>query len=187
MTIRMQDRRPHERVHPDTLRRLAQLAEDRDALVVELEAAEAEAKRIKARIERIDTMDMVDAMHQAGVDDFTRHGRKYGLRLWVGGVWPKDPAAARDAEEYLVARRAGGLLKVSVQADFGRDERADAEDAFRALSGGTTARTSIRSAVHPMTLRSWARKRLEDGDEIDLDRLGLRAGHRVTVRKGRRG
>lgn len=126
---------------------------------------------------------LTEAMLEAGVDSFDSNLRRFKLYNFYTGSWPKDPQMADRATEYLKERRADGLLKTTVTCEFGREEHKIAE---KLASDIVEFSPVLKSGVHVMTLRSWVRKRVEEGMEIDLEILGLSSGQTVKITKLRR-
>lgn len=164
----------------DMLKKMSKLAEEASVISKNIESATKMLNEMSKRLREIEQHDMVQLMEEAGVDTFSAHGLKFTLALWVGGVWPKDEAKAREATEYLESVDAAGLLKTTVSANFGRDEYELAKRVFEVMSDACDP--TMKSGVHPMTLRAWARRRLEEGTEINLPALGLIAGRHVKVK-----
>ena len=161
-------------------RKLNELAEKALNIRASIGNYKAQIKILNEKLGNIERHDMVELMHEFGVDEFVYGGKKFALGMWVGGVWPKDPEEAEKATNYLESIDAAGLLKTFVSAQFGRDERERANQVYEALK--QLCDPKMESKVHPQTLRAWAKRRLSQGADIDLDTLGLKVGSIVNVR-----
>ncbi len=75
---------------------------------------------------------------------------------------------------------AEGLIKSRLEISAGRESHAEIRKIAESLADWGP---KLDSSVHTMTLRAFARRRLESGDPIDLDALGLFAGPVVKVKK----
>lgn len=161
--------------------KISDLAEEAIQIRASIDSHQSRISELNKRLATIEQQDMVEMMHEAGVDEFVYKGRKFALKLWVGGTWPKDPEKAAAATQYLEDIGADGILKTIVSADFGKEQHQIAQLVYELM--GEHCDPKIKSAVHVMTLRSFARRRLAEGTSIDLEALGLIAGHTVNVRK----
>ena len=160
--------------------KLSALAEEALRVRASIDAHQTRISQLNKKLARIERGDMVEMMAEAGVEEFVYSGKKFALKMWIGGVWPKDPEKAQQATRYLENRGADGLLKTVVTADFGRDQHDRAQEVYDNMRNYCDPK--IKSTVHPMTLRAWARRRLSEGEDIDLESLGLIAGHVVNVK-----
>ena len=160
--------------------KLSDLAERALQIRADIEKHQKLIKIMSESLRDIERHDMVELMNESGVEEFVYKGKKFALKLWIGGVWPKSDESAEKATKYLDSIDAAGLLKTFVSAQFGRDEHEQAQQVYDTLL--RVCDPKMESKVHPMTLRAWARRRLAEGMDIDLDTLGLIAGHIVSVR-----
>jgi hypothetical protein len=65
-----------------------------------------------------------------------------------------------------------GIIKMAVSLSFGKGESAAAELAVKTLHEAGYEPTQAES-VHPATLKSFVKERLEDGDNIPIDVFGI--------------
>ena len=166
----------------DALKKMSLLAEEASDLDGEINSLQEIIKQKAKRLNEIKQQDMIHLMDEAGVSTFTFNGLKFTADTWFGGTWPKNKGAARDATNYLESIDASGIIKTTVSADFGREEYNLARKVYDYLAADICD-PKIKTAVHPMTLRSWAKRRMEEGAAIDLPIIGLITGRHVKVTK----
>lgn len=98
-----------------------------------------------------------------------------------------DPVARASAFAYLEELGEGKVVQRFLTISMGKDA-ASVENRIREAVAVIQAEVKVpitlepEITVHPSTLSSIARKRLTDGDDIDLKRLGLVNVRRATVK-----
>lgn len=141
-------------------------------LVEQLEADLAQAKKL---LHEIRTKNVPDIMAEIQSDHFNFGGYEVKVEDFVSGSLPKDPEKKQKAIDLLSEYGADGLLKTELSLEFGKSQHNEAINLYHELQEQGYG-AFINSTVHPMTLMSWAKQRLRDGEEIDLEALGLYAG-----------
>lgn len=146
------------------------------ANLVELErqvAAKEEAlSALNARVRGIKEETIPMAMQELGLSSITL---TTGEQLSVfQEVYASIPVANREqAYEWLEEHGFGGLIKISVNAEFGKGERERAEAAFN-LMYEFGAAPELSRGVHAQTLKAFLKEQLATGSDIDLDLFGAR-------------
>ena len=161
----------------DKLRALHNLAEEAIALERAIFDTEGVLKAQKAALQTIKTRRMPDLQMEIQQPLFVYHNRQFYLSDYVSGSLPKEEhaEARRSAISYLGELGEDGLIKTMLTVPFGKSQHNEALDLYEQLKE-TGYPVSIESGVHAQTLQAFARRKLEDGEKIDWERLGLFVG-----------
>ena len=130
-------------------------------------------------------VDLPDAMRDAGMSDFTlTDGTKVKTEIKLIGSKLVNPVGLAYVEEHGGA----SLIKTTLIAELDRGDLAEARALLAELRAHRLAnrfkRLELEESVHQSTLASFAGKKLEDGEDVPLERLGVR--RRVTAIVGSR-
>lgn len=149
---------------------LARALLNADLAVEEADKALKDAKE-RARVIREETIP--NAMQELGITSMVL---ETGQTLKVAQeVYASIPAAQKSAAfKWLNDNGFGGLIKVSVEADFGKGEAEEAKELLQELTGrGLT--TSFSEDVHAQTLKAFLKEQIAKGnEELPLDLFGAR-------------
>jgi hypothetical protein len=163
---------------------------------------EGDLKAAKVTYQQMSTKDVPDLMMELGQPTWTAGDYELALSDFVNGSLPKvnDPQGnpipggqeRRDkAIRLLETYGAAGLIKTELSIEFGKSQHNEAIDLAERLKAEGHP-VNLDSGVHPQTLMAFARQRIEDGQDIDLDALGLYTGKVVkpklskTAKKARK-
>lgn len=156
---------------PATLERISQLAETARRLEQEMERLTIELAEKQDRHSNIMRNIMPDMMLELGMKDFTlTDGSKVAIKESINASISEanKPAAFAWLEEHSF----DGIIKTKVSADFGKGEIDGARKAVEALEQAGFSAAMDRS-VHAMTLKSFVKEQLEEGNAIPLDLFGV--------------
>lgn len=161
---------------------LKEVADDAVALERQVADVEATLKEMKRELHKVKSEVLPAKMAEAGVSDLKlADGTSISIKDFVSGSLPKDPALKASAIKWLEDNEAGGLIKSTVKAVFGKGEHA----AATALAEGLVKdgyQTDLDNGVHASTLQAFARERLKNGEPIPLEDLGLYAGQVAKIK-----
>lgn len=129
----------------------------------------------KEHLHHLRTRQVPDMMAEIQSDHFTFRGYEIKIDDLVSGSLPKDPEAKQRAIAWLEQHDAGGLVKTELSIGFGRSQHNEALNLYARLAEEGLP-VLAESGVHPQTLAAWARKRLEEGEPLDPETLGLFVG-----------
>lgn len=89
------------------------------------------------------------------------------------------------ALKWLIDNNYGGLIKTEVAIAF---ERGDYEAAQKAMDELTEKYGEVqgKQAVHPATLKSFVKERMEAGDNIPMDLFSVHPYSKATLKKGKK-
>lgn len=158
----------------DTLRKHCEEAVELEKVVLGYESA---MKAAKARLHKLRTMEIPEAMSEAGIGDTfsIATGHEIKLSQFVSGSLPKGEEDRKRAIGVLVQHGGAGLIKTVVSAAFGKGESVDA-DAAAGLLKAAGFEVNEKTDVHAMSLQAFAREKLAEGDDLPMDTLGLYTG-----------
>lgn len=151
--------------HQDVARRLADLTD--------------QAKELSQALTHLELTTIPDAMLAAGCETVsTPDGTSVSVAPIVTGSIPKKNMP--EAAEWLRGHGHGDIIKRDVTVTFSKEQDALAEKLCGDLVAQGYAPVSNES-VHASTLKSWAKERIEAGDDLPLDLLGLFHGRRAKI------
>lgn len=166
--------------------RVAKLIEDLFRLDAEIAKIEDQVNRMRAKRAMIATVDLPEAMTEAGSSTFTTQSNlKCVVEYKIYGSLPSrdDPDKRYAAIEYLKENDGAELIKSKVQVEYGKGDIASANKMRRRLITMTNQPVTVDSEVHPMSLQAWGRQRIKDNLKTDMQLVGLRGQTIATVKK----
>lgn len=166
----------HNRV--TALKELADRQQASEKRVAELEEALEEEKRKLRQISEIEIPNFMDGM--TGSTDLP-DGRKIVISDSVRASLPKD--RADEGAEWLSQNASGSIVKKKFVFEFNKnqEEKAAEFEAFLRSNPKCPVYTREQS-VHHSTLTSWARKKLEAGEQIPMDLFGVHVSKKTKIK-----
>ena len=161
--------------------RLSRLIRESQKVDDEIKQTEQFLKDLKAKKRAVDEEDIPALMQELGVESLTVDGNKVSVEKFVSARIPDD--RRDEAYNFLRSIGEGDIIKNDVVVSFGmgQDNMAGAVlDDLRNQGLEPNQKTHI----HPMTLRSWVKNRIESQQEIDYDTFGVYVGNRAVIKKG---
>lgn len=159
------------------LRRISALATQQLQLEREISGLEEQLKNTRDLHRQIAETDLPEAMEAAEMEEFVmKDGRKVSIKQTYHVEIPKDPERRGRAFSWLRDHGYGGLIKRFLRIEFGVGEDAKAEKVYNSLvrRKGLKDNSIISDeTVHHSTLKSWAKKAMEDGEEVPVEDFGL--------------
>lgn len=158
----------------DLLKDKCQMAVD---LMEAIEGYEAATKAAKAQLQQLRTVDIPEAMTNAGVGSIFSllSGEKIELSQFVMGSLPKEEGPRDLAFKALIQHGGESLIKTKISAAFPKGQSHAAEQAAQALKD-LGVDVDVEPSVHPSSLQSFVRDALKKGEELPLETLGLSVG-----------
>lgn len=168
-------------VSDDQIREVATLARRWLEASADVAAAEENLSKKKARLEKIETIDLPEAIRETGLSELklsTGEKVKVADDLSCGIT----AANAEKAFAWLIKNGNGALIKALVltQFDSGDLERAQALVATLSKKKGLTV--EFKRSVHPQTLKAFLKEQISQKKRIPLDLFGARTYSRATVK-----
>ena len=153
------------------LTELVKLAIEQLSKIEEIESHLTEAKGIMERIQRTDIPELLKelGMSEAALPELSI---KVAVTDGVDISIPEEKR--RDAFEWLAEKGYGALVRADVTVSFGAAELEKANDCAEQLVKLQHSPT-VKMAVPPQTLKSWAKERLSAGEDIPPELFNVRA------------
>lgn len=163
-----------------SIEELASLAYQQMKQIEEMENA---LKKLKEEFMTTTRKSLPDAMAAAGTSSFTTNkGVKVTVKDFVNGSLPKDEEKRAYALNWLENNGGKSIIKSEIIAEFEKGE-GNLEKKNRAAEALAELGVTFvdKENVHPMTLASFAREKIQNGEEIPTEQLGLFVGRMAKV------
>ena len=173
-----------ENITDDTqLSTVSALARSQLRLHEQVNQAEAETKRLKEELRKIQEDLLPAAMAEFGLSSLELDdGSKISVKPYYGASINKENTDG--AFDWLNVNGFGDLIKNNITASFSRGEEQSAEQLKNELEG-TGHRVSTKKWVEPMTLKAFVREQVEQGNDLPHDLFNVFIGEQATItRKG---
>lgn len=154
-----------------------------EALAETIENLEELLKSAKARDNIIKTQELPEAVSELGTTEWKSENGRYEVSVdsFVSGTLPKDPDRREAAIEWLTEHDGAAMVKTEIVMAFGKQDREYAEKMIASLKK-SKAPFEVTEGVHPQTLLAYVRERMEDGEPVDLDVLGIYSGRKAKLK-----
>ena len=142
---------------------------------------EVQLKDLQQKKRSVDEEDIPSLMQTMGVESLTVDGSKVTIDKYVSARIPETKK--QEAFQYLRSIGEGDLIKNEVIVSFsmGQDNQAGSIVADLENKGFAPVK---KQHVHPMTLKTWIKNRIENGHDIDFDLFGVYQGNRAKIKGG---
>lgn len=154
-----------------TLERLVKMAELQESIEAEIAQLEAKLKERNQSLKKIAEEDLPELMIELGMMEFKLNsGRTVKIKQ---DFYAKIPDARFvEAVAWLDGRGFGGIVKATVTAPFGMSEKDKALQLVENLQHHGVA-VELKQGIHPSTLKSFIRERLDKEERIPFDLFGI--------------
>ena len=160
---------------------VAKIADQIVAKQTEVKPLEEDLKKAKAKLLKLTDEELPSAMQELNISEFKLgDGSQVTLKATYGARISEENR--EDAFEWLRKRNEADIIKNTVTVRFNREQDNEA----KALVDDLILRQMTpeqKSEVHPGTLRSWAKQRIEDGKELDMNLFGVWGGQRAEIKR----
>ena len=167
--------------------KVKKLCEEHQSVSDIVKGLEEDLARNKTRLNVIKTQELPEAMSAVGTTEWKDEaaGCKVTVGTFVAGSLPKsnedDDAKRQDAIEYLASLGGENLIQSEISLTFSKDQYPQFEKALKAIQKANIGEPSVGTTVNAMSLAAFVRELLEDGQEVDVKRLGLFNGRTAKV------
>ena len=161
--------------------RLSRLIRESQKVDDEIKQTEQFLKDLKAKKRAVDEEDIPALMEELGVESLTVDGNKVSVEKFVSARIPDD--RKEEAYGFLRSIGEGDIIKNDVVVSFGMGQDNVAGAVLDDLRN-QGLEPNQKTHIHPMTLRSWVKNRIESQQEIDYDTFGVYVGNRAVIKKG---
>ena len=157
----------------NSLGALGELVEKQKRLEVELADLEDKVAKKKEELRDVSEREIPELMDQFNISQFqTGDGMVVKVDEKIRASIPK--ARREQAYSWLENNGHGNLLKRQLICEFGREQEKQAQELEREIrerEGQFNVKTEKQ--VHSQTLSSWVREKLQNGEEVPQDLLGV--------------
>jgi hypothetical protein len=147
-----------------------------------IEKAEGDLAAAKNALQAIRTRKLPDLMAEIQSDHFTHNGWEIKVSEFVSGSIPKEGEPRKIALDWLVNNDGDGIIKTTIQLEFGKTQHKEADKLAKDLVKQGHA-PKMNLGVNSQTLCRWARERLRNGEALEPEILGLSMGKVVKPKK----
>lgn len=147
------------------------LAEEGERKQAELDELNFKAQQLQQEIDGIYRRRLPELMKEAAMDEFKlQDGTKLSLKTEI--KTSISAANAPRAYQWLEEHDFDGIIKSKVISEFGRGDMEEANAVVEMLKAeGIDA--ELNRTIHPATLKSFVKERLEEGTNLPLDLFGV--------------
>lgn len=163
----------------EKLQEIADLAKAQLQLEARILLLEQDLESAKASHKNLSECLLPDAMHGVGMSEFKlEDGTKIAITQFYSAKIPDD----RSHEAFAWLRKTGNdsIIKREVKVNFGKGEDQDAQIVVQALRD-LGHEPQDKSLVHPQTLKSFVRERLENSQELPIELFGVFVGNKTKL------
>lgn len=153
------------------LAQLQQLADEQLRLEALVAGCELQLSKAKDQLKNMAEVQLPEAMDAVGMTEFkTRTGLVIRIAETIRASIPK----ARSGEAFVWLKEHGqeAMIKSQLTIAFGKGEEEKSKELYAELLA-KDFHLEASSSVHPATLSSWAKEKLEQGDDIPLELFGV--------------
>lgn len=161
---------------------ISALTEEMLNLEEEIAEKEKEIDILRKKHQIINQGTLPEAMLALGLTGLTH---KSGKKLVVEHFYQAkiSPEMEKQAFEYLEETGNDSIIKTDVGLKFDRGDRVAAKEIAATLINQFNLSPSMKTYVHPMTLKSFVREQIESGvSGFPLDVFGVYVGNRIKVK-----
>jgi hypothetical protein len=144
-----------------------------------IEDLQTQMKELGRRKIDIETKQLPELLHQAGVKEITTlEGLKVSVKFVVGSI----PAESKEsAYEWLDDNGHADIIKRNLALQFQKGDTSQAEQAAAALREMGFSPT-IKLDIHPQTFMAFAREQIQNGKILPLAQWGVYFGDRAVIK-----
>lgn len=162
---------PDAPVEAATLELLSRLAKESSELEAEINRDTGQLEEKNAKLMKLLRVRIPEIMSTLGMEEFKlTDGSVVSVKedIKCGITEANKPSAFAWLEE----KNFDGIIKTKVATDFGKGEIEKAKEVM-ALLEQAGFHGSMDRSIHPATLKSFVKERLENGDAIPIDTFGI--------------
>jgi uncharacterized protein YfeS len=170
-----------DKVGEEGTKKLSSLIRQTVELDKQVKDAEKYLKDLQYKKRTIDEEDIPSLMEELGVQSLTVDGNKVSIDKFVSARIPED--RKDEAFNFIRSIGEGDIIKNEIVVSFGMGQDNVAGAVLDDLSNQGLD-PAQKTHIHPMTLRTWAKNRIEANQEIDFDVFGIYVGNRAKIKGG---
>jgi hypothetical protein len=162
--------------------KLKSLMEEMMGIISYIERTEEDLKAATGQLNRLREKQIPDLLAELGVSKLTHEDRIVEIGHVVSGSLPKEPRERQEALDWLQDNDGSDLIKTTVEVVFGKHQH-NAALAFADDVRNLGYDLVVESGVHPQSLAAFARERIERGEEVPAQKLGLFVSRVAKIKK----
>lgn len=168
-------------VDSDDLKAVAAIARSIASKEEQLEQLEAQIKETKKELLKLTDEDLPGLLHEIGLSDFKlKDGSEVKVKPTYGGSI--KVANREEAFQWLRDNGHGDIIKNTITCSFKKGEDELAEQ-FSRMATEKGFIPENKTEVHPGTLKSWVKERVETGEEFPMELFGAYVGQRAYIKR----
>lgn len=168
----------------DLLVQLGRMADELDQAMQRRDELAAKLKLEEDTIRLLEEEQLPELLQEVGVDRITtKNGLNVELDIDVKAKIPNYRKG--EALKWLDAHGEGGMAKRTVTVFFNRDQEEDADFLTENLEKDYPAGVTKDYSVHASTLKAWAKRKVEAGDEFPHELFGVQIFRRAKVNRNK--
>lgn len=168
-----------EVISDDKLRGISALANKQLSLERDIAQLEEKTDKLKQEYRNLQENLLPSAMLEVGLSSFKlSDGTAISIDTFYAAKIPEEHQFR--AFKWLRDTGNESIIKREVKMLFGKGEDAKANLAVRALKA-MNLEPADKSSVHPMTLKSFVREKIESGEEFPQELFGVFVGNRAKL------
>ena len=164
---------PREAADPASLSALISKCEELEEIDNQQAALKAAIDELGDRKKQITHKELPEALNALGLEEQPLpSGGKVTKKTVVSGSLPKDPVKRKLATDHLEDIGGADMFKTVLTVSFTKGQHSQAIDLLERLKGeGFVA--ELENKIHPQTLYSFIREKMEKGEDFTAETLGL--------------
>jgi hypothetical protein len=168
-----------EEIPVEAIKSLADLAQHQIAIEQAIEKQSASLDVLKEQLKLISESTIPEAMMSIGMEEFTlASGEKVSVKKYYSASIPGE--FLPQALDWLRNSGNGDIIKNSVVCQFGKGE----DDIANLLAEELRKKglhPEQKTFVHPMTLKSFVKERIENAQELPQELFGVFVGNKTKI------
>lgn len=168
-----------EEISGDQLKSIANLCQRQVAVESEIEKVSGILDHLNAQLKALSETSIPEAMMAIGLEEFTlASGEKVSVKKFYSASIPGDRLL--EALAWLRSHDHGDIIKNSVSVQFGKGEDDTAKSLVDDLRNMGLS-PDQKTFVHPMTLKSFVKDRIESAQELPHELFGVFVGNKTKI------
>lgn len=167
--------------------KLGKLVKEAASIARRMATIEDELSELSAKFRAITERQLVEEMAASGCERFTgKDGTQIDIKDFINGSIPKDADRRDKAFDWLKKNGAEDLIRLSVAFNLDPSEK-KGQKALLAFAKKSGLTYDAAHKVHPQSLYAFVRERLEGGEQVPVETLGLYVGKvaKITLPSGK--
>lgn len=158
------------KVEHGATRQLSSLVRELRSVESQIDKAEEALKKLKQEKQKLSVDLIPQLMDEMGIQRVDVDGVTVSRKMIVSASIPE--ARKDEAFGWLRDNRLDDIIKNDITVSFGKGEDNRAKDAVAVLED-RGFEPSLKTHVHPSTLKAFVRERVENGKPLDLEMFGV--------------